>query len=356
MFEKRYKSMNEQIIPDQVLVDHTIELINEKRVNTGPKIAQFLRKPLAITAMLLLCIFIAMPALAADVPAIYALIYSVSPATAQFFMPVQESCMDNGIKMEVIATYIHEDTAEIYIAMQDFTAGRVDETTDLFDSYSIHRPFNSSAHCEQVSYDEATKTATFLITITEWGGHKIEGSKITFSVSSFISDKHEYENIPIEIDLSKAGGGHKTKTVSITGAGGLNYEKYQQLLKDSATVLVPSAALYSPAAGIDITGIGYVDGMLHIQTAVKNPLKKDNHGYFFLRDRYSHDRTDDYSISFIEYAEPNNEDTRICYDEYIFDIPQSELAGCALYGSFYTSGLYTEGNWQVTFPLKTQDY
>jgi hypothetical protein len=33
------------------------------------------------------------------------------------------------------------------------------------------------------------------------------------------------------------------------------------------------------------------------------------------------------------------------------DIPPDELSGCKLYGNLYTSGLYTEGFWQVTFPL-----
>ena len=58
---------------------------------------------------------------------------------------------------------------KIYITMQDLTEDRIDGSTDLFDSYSINRPFDSSAHCERVRYDESTKTATFLITIDEWG-------------------------------------------------------------------------------------------------------------------------------------------------------------------------------------------
>ena len=80
------------------------------------------------------------------------------------------SCEDDGIKMEVISAYINADKADIYISMQDMTDERIDETTDLFDSYSINRPFSSSATCERMSYDEETKTATFLISITQWGG------------------------------------------------------------------------------------------------------------------------------------------------------------------------------------------
>ena len=39
--------------------------------------------------------------------------------------------------MEVEAVYVHADTAEIYLSMQDLTEERIDETVDLFDSYSI---------------------------------------------------------------------------------------------------------------------------------------------------------------------------------------------------------------------------
>ncbi|MDD5659430.1 MAG: hypothetical protein PHR39_05415, partial [Actinomycetota bacterium] len=313
MFEKNYKSMNEQLVPDQILIDNTIKLIKNKTKITGSRIKIFLRKPLVITAMLLICIFAAIPVLVANVPAIYELMYSVSPITAQFFIPVRESCEDNGIKMEVLSTYIHDNTAEIYVALQDLTGNRVDETTDLYDSYSIHRPFDSSAHCKKVDYDDTTKTATFLIAITEWGNHKIKDDKLTFSVRSFISDKHEYENVPLNMDLSAVKSNHKTKTVSINGVSGANYEKYQ-LFDKGATVLVPSFTLNSPVEGIEITGIGYVDEMLHVQTAVKNPLKNDNHGYFFLKGTDSRRIEYDYSVIFTEYAKSGNEDIRIRYD------------------------------------------
>ena len=40
------------------------------------------------------------------------------------------------------------------------TGDRIDETTDLFDSYSIHTTADSMSGCESVSYDKETKTKT----------------------------------------------------------------------------------------------------------------------------------------------------------------------------------------------------
>ena len=67
----------------------------------------------------------------------YEALYTFFPGAAEFFSPVNESCVDNGIEMCVKAIYVHDDSADIYISMKDLTGDRIDETTDLFDSYEI---------------------------------------------------------------------------------------------------------------------------------------------------------------------------------------------------------------------------
>lgn len=352
MFKERYMAMLGGISPASSLVDGTIDQMNELVKQKNSRTKPFYRKPLTYVAAALLCVLLATPVLAANVPAIYELMYLVSPSVAQFFMPVQEACEYNGIRMEVISTYIHEDTAEIYVTLQDLTGDRVDATTDLYDSYEIHRPFDSTAHCERVGYDSNTKTATFLIEITEWGDHSIQGDKMTFSVGCFLSHKQKYEGIPINIDLSNVNINPETEFVYSNGGGGIQDAQYDD--DGRAKVLVPGEKLDFPVDGIDLTGIGYVDGMLHIQTSVINNLKKDNHGYFVLKDQNGNEIRNAYSVYFTEYLEQGNEETRITFVEYVFDIPQEDIADYSLYGTFWTSGLYTEGFWQVTFPLQKE--
>ncbi len=346
MFREKYHSMNEQISPEQELVDKIIRSIDENKRETN-KAKIFFRKPITILAMLLVLVLTVTPVLAANVPAVYELMCFVSPTVAQFFMPIKKSYEDNGIKMEVVSAYIHDNIAEIYITMQDLIGNRIDETTDLYESYSINRPFDSSATCQLVGYDEATRTATFLISITEWGNEKIVGDKITFSVKEFISDKHIYNEIPIAVDLTNINDSPSTKQVSSGGGGGRKYKEYFPNYECKAKVIAPSAPMKFPVEGIDFTGIGYVDDMLHIQTSVVNNLTKDNHGYFFLRDKSGNKTQCIYKVSFSE-----NGDCTVHYDEYVFDIPQSEIGKYSLYGTFVTSGLFTEGNWQVTFSLE----
>ena len=64
----------------------------------------------------MLAVCLATPALAAQTEPGYRLLYAVSPAAAQFFQPVQISCTDNGITMEVVSVSVEGDTARVVLA------------------------------------------------------------------------------------------------------------------------------------------------------------------------------------------------------------------------------------------------
>lgn len=336
-------------MPNENLLKDTINQAKKFERKCDNKVYLCWKTAIALVSICL-CVSLSLPALAAKVEPIYRLMYMVSPTIAQFFMPVQKSDEDNGIKMEVVSAYIHDNVAEIYITMQDLTEQRIDETTDLFDSYSINRPFDSSARCERVGYDENTKTVTFLITIEESGNKNILGDKITFTVRQFLSHKKTYDDIEIPISLSSVGVEQKTQKASdITGGGGIKYEEHIDS-GDNVIALVPASPMSQfTVDGIDLTGIGYIDGNLYIQTAVKDNLDKDNHGFFYLKDSNGNKIDCIYNFSFVnQYEQPG----RIDYSNYVFDIPQSEISNYTLYGYFVTSGMITKGNWKVTFPLE----
>lgn len=162
MFKARYCAAQKNVTPSSALICRTSERLKERGKTPVPARRKWRGAPALAAACTVVCLLGAFPVLAANVPAVHDALYAVSPATAQFFMPVREFCEANGICMEVTASYIHGDTAEIYVALRDLEGGRVDETTDLFDSYSIDRSFGASATCRFVDFDPATETATFL--------------------------------------------------------------------------------------------------------------------------------------------------------------------------------------------------
>lgn len=347
MFKEEYKHMSDQVHPSFELLNRVIKSAHSNENKNNKKIV-LLRKPMIAIISLCICLSLAMPVLATTVEPIYQLMYLVSPSIAQFFIPVQKADEYNGIKMEVVSAYIHNNIAEIYITMKDLTENRIDSTTDLFDSYSIYRTFDSSASCRSVGYDDNTKTATFLITIDEYGNKKIEGNKITFSVKEFLSHKNLFKDINIPIDLSTITTAYNTQKVTSNGGGGRDSMKY--LSEENPTALVPSKVMnIFPVDGFELTGVGYIDGMLHIQTTVYDSLTNGNYSFIYMKNSNGDTINYNYNFYFMNhYEEPN----RISYCEYVFDIPQEEIEQYSLYGDFVTSGMHTEGNWRVTFPLK----
>lgn len=304
----------------------------------------------AIAACFCLVFSLAVPALAASIPAFYDMLYEISPATAQFFKPVQLSCEDNGIRMEVIAAYIHEDTAEIYISMQDLEETRFDETIDIFDSYHINTPFDNTGHCKLSSYDPDTQTATFLIIIELWNEQNIVGDKLTFSVREFLSNKKTFEGLIGNISLDNIELSTMTQVVHPRGLSGKDLvDKYTSSnTREGLSVLKPVGNLSSPVNGVMLTGIGYVDGQLHVQIYYEDIHKTDNHGSIALLNSETGEIiTCNGLISFFDDAREGS------YEDYIFtEIAADTLGDYELYGDFVTSSGSVEGNWSVTFPLE----
>jgi len=312
------------------------------------KTAYIYRRVVAVILVAMLCVATSIPVFAMDNPNVYWQVYRISPSVAQFFKSVQKSDEDNGIKLEVVSARIRGDTAEIYITMQDLTGNRVDDTIDLFDSYSINRPFGGTGFCEQVDYDKKTKTATFLITIKEWGNHDISGDKITFTLKRFLSNKNIYDDIVIPIDTSVIKAAENVQQVYSHGGGG---DDYPMDSSDNITSLIPSEPMQDfPVEGIEVTGAGYIDDKLHIQSKLGNTLNTDNHGFFYLKDSDGNMVVCDYNFYFTNGKE--NTEQRIDYCEFIFNIPQEDIKNYLVYGSFVTSDTLVEGNWSVTFPIE----
>ena len=335
MLKERYCHMMNQCVPGEALIQQTAAGRRGKR--------RLPRWGLTAAAAVLACALLAPPVLAATVPAFRQALYEVAPATAQYFSPVQQSCEDNGIRMEVVASYIHGDTAALYVSMQDLTGDRIDETTDLFDSYDILRPYDSAASCQMVSYEEESRTATFLITITQWNGRPIEGSKITFQVREFLSHKETYEDLVLPLSLQDVGEAPAGPVVNQTGGSGT------AAMGETPQVLTPGTPWEEfPVKEINFTGIGYVDGQLHVQLAVADALENDNHGWLYLKDAAGEEVSCSATVSFCNHSEAEG---RVDYQEFIFDVPQECIGDYTLYGGFTTSGLLTKGNWSVTFPL-----
>lgn len=322
-FQETYDRMNGPIGPSPELIHRTLSHAKRRRAP--------LRRLAAIAAAAALVL--ATPALAVRTEPGYQLLYRLSPAAAQFFQPVQESCTDQGITLEVLGVRVEGDTAQAYLTL---SGGPVDETTDLFDSYSFHLPFDQSGRCERVAWDAETRTATFLCTVQTLDGSPIPtGGKMTFSVRQLLTGKEAREDAAVNLNLADVAQAAET-------APG-----YSSREDAAVPMLLPGEVLAEPAEGIAITAAGYADGVFHVQARLGDILRTDNHCWLWLEDAAGTEVSPSRGVYF--HSDTPGADV---YEDFLFEIAPEDLAGYTLHGDFYTAVTLTEGFWRVTFPLE----
>lgn len=340
-FQECYHQMQIPIVPSPKLIQQTLDF------------SQHRSRPLRqlAAAGIAAAVLLTTPALAAQTEFGYQLMYLVSPAAAQFFQPVRERCTDQGVTMEVIGVRVDGDTAQAWISL---SGAAVDETTDLFDSYSFHLPFDQSSHCERVNWDEETQTVTFLCTTETMDGSSIPtGSKMTFSVRQLLTGKEVLKGAKVDLNL-------KDYTEEAETAATWNSEDDAASEPESAesyyfptggngpsVMLLPGEVLAEPAKGLPITAAGYADGLFHIQLCQGDATRLDNHAQLWLENATGTTLT-----AAVSYFTSEADGKRMDYIDFVFDIPPEELGSYALYGNFYTASTLTEGLWRVTFPLE----
>ena len=275
---------------------------------------------------------------AADVGPAYELLYHVAPAAAQRLKPVHAGDENQGIRIEVVSADVRGDTAEVYVAVTDLTGDRVDGTLDLFDSYDVRTARDSTGHCEFVSYDADTKTATFLVTVQNMDGTPFRGGKMTCSVGQRLAKKKVWSGeLPVEASVNAP-----TVSEAQVELRGGSYAPGESM---SAVYLAPGEPILEPTEGVRVTGVGEVDGQLHVQVYYEDIHRTDNHGWVWLLPQEGPKVMPMDSASFWDETRTGS------YEDYVFDADASALNGAALYGEFTTGGMLIEGPWEITFPL-----
>lgn len=359
-FREEYKRYNEEIRPDPALVREMQEEALEKEEEKRGRVLGLVRGFAGAVAACL-CILVGLPTLAANVEPLYELMRRVSPELAQSFRLVQKTDEKLGIRMEVASVYLHENELQAYITLKDLEGNRIGETTDLFNSYSVNMPYPGygGGGWEPVDFDEETGKAVFLVTLgllpdSEGNPRDIAdlaGKKITLFLGRILSGAVEYDDWKVEVPWSAVQAEPETALMRLSGGPA------PKIVKGDAEDPRPSTEMLKPAApdsgeiveGIFFMGMGYIDGMLHIQTAVPDYAKNDNHCELFLMDQAGNRRYYDYKVS----AAGNTGDTKgTMYQDCIFEISPDELEDYTLHGHFVTTGDCLEGNWSVTFPVE----
>jgi len=189
------------------------------------------------------------------------------------------------------------------------------------------------------------------------GGEKLNGKKVSFCITSFLSDKQTFDAIETPINLSDITKTNASQTIpldmnNIPGGGGALFKELKaqgviNILKtDQMNLALPKINF------MHISNIGHVDGRLHIQTKWGGDGIND-HGYFYFADTGGN-RLDIYPTNiYFGTDESGNTKYGRNYIEYIFDIDKIKLNEAKLMGHFVTHRSYTTGNWKTTFKIQS---
>lgn len=343
MFEENYRNFMDKISADQTLVDETLRKM--KKVRKSERGMRIVWRAAAAAAAVFLFLGVSMPVLAAWAPEIYGVVFETAPEMAGFFTPVKKSCIDEGIRMEVESACVEGDTAQVYISVQDLEQRRLDETADLLDSYYIFSPYGGGGGCSLVSFDEETGKVIFQIQMRQWENRPFVKEKMVFGVRQILSGRQSWNGeIPMDIGISS----EESEWIRAYSSGGNTGKLKEENGRIKA--LKPSGqALFSLAEDAEITAMGWVDGLFHVQVRLYDRLEKDPHGYFYLINEDGEKISDAGSVYFYEKEEERGKKE---YVEHVFDVTPKELEKCRLYGNFTGGGTVIEGDWQVTFAVE----
>ncbi len=352
MMNETYKSMQEQIRPDEALIERTLIAANAK-----PKRKPILKYTGIAAAAACLAMIGSVPVLAQNVPAFYHALYKIAPETAERFKPLEMISESNGIRMEVGAIYFHENTVEAYITMQDLEGDRLNVGEDFYADCSIIPPreleskqgYGYLQGTEYTAYDEESRTLTMLVRIEMTLGELQPGDELTFGLDRLFGNKTSWEGNLDMIDLESAiTNAQFCENEELQVYGGFTTEESHEMGVEQI-MLMPSTEMALPVESVAFTGAGYRDGLLHVQFYM-DALNFDNNGMVYLQN--ANGKKID-AITGMHGCEDRSQidDLTADYMDYVFDISEEELAEYTLYGYFGKYSNMVKGDWEVTFTL-----
>lgn len=175
MLKSEYNSMQKKITPPAELNQEILKMAEPRRVRRF--------RPAAAIAAALIAVMLAIPAMAAYVPAINELMFQVSPEMAARFTPIRESCIKNGIRMEVVSSSIHGATAEICVSFEDMEGDRINNQIRTGGDQLLGRnPFLSGTWGGGIgyfSYDDRANKVIMVIDETNSFWSELRGRYLT---------------------------------------------------------------------------------------------------------------------------------------------------------------------------------
>ena len=251
-------------------------------------------------------------------------------------IPIGVSCEDNGIRMEVISGRVNEDKIELLISMED-PDGKYKDNELVLDRCHTDIGNNLSSH--NVFYDRKEHKSYIKLSMEIDQSAITEDRMITVSNRSIEVYQALYADLtPYLKQYGVTTEGVRSPNADLPDVSGLESPKIN--------VLDYTNPLDIPLAdGVRLTGIGWINDRLHVQTATD----RDKAEIAFVYDSWNQK---EYTQSRMIWDDMSvwqmGSDV---YMEEVNDCKPEEADKLRLFTATSVRSQYTEGLWEVQFPL-----
>lgn len=353
-FQDEYKTAYDKISVNQ---DRITEIKEQSMEQEHFKLWDVVKPAVGIISVCAMVIILSTPVWA-GVGNAYEKIVEIAPGLADYILPVKLADTRMGITMQVEAMQVDGNTGELVVSFADEESSEenlISGKVDLYDSYNL-RSYGADSNvggCSFMEYDEETGKAYFKISVSS--EDVFDKTKLKFTVRQLLVESTEQE---MWLDTDMLVMNPPLKEVSINGRGGA--EQIRELLAEHFYKTEESFPLFaskimdvveldeSMKDTIQVTGIGYADGILRVQICRGTLTDADRHAEIFIVDEDGNYGIRDASVSWQE--ELGGE--KICFDEQWFLVSEAELEDLQLFAILHETDGSIEGNWHVTVNLE----
>ena len=324
-------------------------------------------------------------------------LYRIWPEAAKTLMPVNMSCTEGGIRMEVISAV--SEGSEVYVtySIQDLEEDRITPDTEAVIDAQSGTVSTSFSQTAEPLYQPDDKTMVF--------GQRIrldsslqEHPTLQFSINSISPVRtenidlmplykqyaSEAKTIPVpenaeafrngtpdEISRSGPAGSSDPASLSEEELAFLCYANGQDAeIPEELRVLDNHSGLKIPLAkGINLSGIGMVDGLLHVQIHINpvevEPVSGGHHTDYHIimhdaeastvftsMSRYTDPDKLPNGINQISWKERLKSGKEDYWREFIFAVDGEPTEAQKLFAELYTHDGEIRGPWQAEIPVR----
>ena len=299
-FQSMYKDAYNKLSPDN---DNVIYLKNVCKEKKHTNVCHSFRPAVAALCVLCMVAILSTPVLAGVGDLAYDKIAEIAPGLADYILPVNLTDTKMGITMQVEAMQVEGNTGELVVSFadeegssEDLISGKV----DMYDSYGLKSYGGDSnvGGCSFIEYDDETGKAYFKISVSS--EDEFDKTKLKFNVRQLLVENTEHE---MWLDTDMLVMNPPMKEVPINGKGGT--EAVFETLADHFYKTEESFPLFSSEImdiveldesmkdTIQVTGIGYADGLLRVQICRGTFVNAARHAQIYIVDENGKYRNSD---------------------------------------------------------------